>query len=33
MIIIMYITNHVERNDDTLHFEGNGLKAQGISLA
>ena len=32
-MIIMYITNHVERNDYTLHFEGNGLKAQGISPA
>ena len=32
-MIIMYITNHVERNDYTLHFEGNGFKAQGIPLA
>lgn len=32
-MIIMYISNYVERNVDTLHFEGNGSKAQGIPPA
>lgn len=33
ILIIMYISNHVERNDDPLYFEGNGFKAQGIPPA
>ena len=33
MTIIMYISNHVERNDNPLYLEGNGLKVQGIPPA
>ena len=32
-MIIIYIPNYVERNDNTLHFKGNGRKAQGIPPA